>query len=89
MVSDYAILVLSRIREELAGIALLLAFAADLLLVPLIPTALSLHTFDQMTEFLAGLEDGGPRMLAFFSMVDRRKRLHRDPEEHDGIRRRT
>jgi cellulose biosynthesis protein BcsQ len=52
--------------------------AADLLLVPLIPTTLSLHTFDQLTEFLAGLEDSGPRVLAFFSMVDRRKRLHRE-----------
>jgi chromosome partitioning protein len=52
--------------------------AADLLLVPLIPTTLSLHTFDQLTEFLAGMEGGGPRVLAFFSMVDRRKRLHRE-----------
>jgi chromosome partitioning protein len=55
--------------------------AADLLLVPLIPTALSLHTFEQLIEFLAGLEDGGPRVLAFFSMVDRRKRLHREVVE--------
>jgi chromosome partitioning protein len=52
--------------------------AADLLLVPLIPTTLSLHTLDQLSEFLAGLEDRRPRMLAFFSMVDRRKRLHRE-----------
>jgi cellulose biosynthesis protein BcsQ len=52
--------------------------AADLLLVPLIPTTLSLHTFDQLTEFLAGLEGSRPRVLAFFSMVDRRKRLHRE-----------
>jgi len=52
--------------------------AADLLLVPLIPTTLSLHTFDQLAEFLAGMEGGGPRVLAFFSMVDRRKRLHRE-----------
>jgi chromosome partitioning protein len=52
--------------------------AADLLLVPLIPTTLSLHTFDQLTEFLAGMKGGGPRVLAFFSMVDRRKRLHRE-----------
>lgn len=52
--------------------------AADLLLVPLIPTTLSLHTFDQLTEFLAGLEGRRPRVLAFFSMVDRRKRLHRE-----------
>jgi cellulose biosynthesis protein BcsQ len=52
--------------------------AADLLLVPLIPTTLSLHTFDQLTEFLAGLKDSRPHVLAFFSMVDRRKRLHRE-----------
>jgi chromosome partitioning protein len=56
--------------------------AADLLLVPLIPTTLSLHTFDQLTDFLAGSEDSGPRMLAFFSMVDRRKRLHREIVDH-------
>jgi chromosome partitioning protein len=52
--------------------------AADLLLVPLIPTTLSLHTFDQLTEFLGGLEGRRPRVLAFFSMVDGRKRLHRE-----------
>jgi chromosome partitioning protein len=52
--------------------------AADLLLVPLIPTTLSLHTLDQLSEFLAGLAGRRPRVLAFFSMVDRRKRLHRE-----------
>ena len=52
--------------------------AADLLLVPLVPTTLSLRTFDQLTQFLAGLEGKRPRVLAFFSMVDRRKRLHRE-----------
>jgi cellulose biosynthesis protein BcsQ len=51
---------------------------ADLLLVPLIPTTLSLHTFDQLTGFMAGLEGDPPHVLAFFSMVDRRKRLHRE-----------
>lgn len=52
--------------------------AADLLLVPIIPTTLSLHTLDQLTEFLAGLEGRRPRVLAFFSMVDGRKRLHHE-----------
>jgi chromosome partitioning protein len=55
--------------------------AADLLLVPLIPTTLSLHTLDQLSEFLAGLEGSRPHVLAFFSMVDRRKRLHREVVE--------
>ena len=52
--------------------------AADLLLVPLIPTTLSVRTLDQLTEFIAGFEGRQPRVLAFFSMLDRRKRLHRE-----------
>ncbi len=51
--------------------------AVDTLLVPLIPTTLSLRTFDQLTGFIAELDDPRPGVLAFFNMVDRRKRLHR------------
>ena len=50
--------------------------AADLLLVPLIPTTLSVRTLDQLTEFVAGFAGHRPDVLAFFSMIDRRKRLH-------------
>ncbi len=51
--------------------------AADLLLVPLIPTTLSVRTLDQLTGFLAGFDRRRrPKILAFFSMIDRRKRLH-------------
>jgi chromosome partitioning protein len=50
--------------------------AADLLLVPLIPTTLSVRTLDQLTEFVAGFNGHRPGVLAFFSMIDRRKRLH-------------
>jgi chromosome partitioning protein len=50
--------------------------AADLLLVPLIPTTLSVRTLDQLTEFVAGFNGHQPDVLAFFSMIDRRKRLH-------------
>jgi len=50
--------------------------AADVLLVPLIPTTLSVRTLDQLTEFVGGLPKHRPDVLAFFSMVDRRKRLH-------------
>ncbi len=52
--------------------------AADLLLVPLIPATLAVRTFDQLTDFVAGLDDGRPEVRAFFSMVDARKRLHHD-----------
>jgi chromosome partitioning protein len=50
--------------------------AADLLLVPLIPTTLSVRTLDQLTDFIAGFSGHRPQVLAFFSMMDRRKRLH-------------
>jgi chromosome partitioning protein len=50
--------------------------AADVLLVPLIPTTLSVRTLDQLTEFVAGFNGHRPQVRAFFSMVDRRKKLH-------------
>jgi chromosome partitioning protein len=50
--------------------------AADLLLVPLIPTTLSVRTLDQLTAFIADFAGHRPEILAFFSMLDRRKRLH-------------
>jgi cellulose biosynthesis protein BcsQ len=52
--------------------------ASDTLLVPLIPATLSLRTFDQLTRFVAETDGRRPEVVAFFSMVDRRKRLHRD-----------
>jgi chromosome partitioning protein len=61
--------------------------AADLLLIPLIPTTLSVRTLDQVTEFVADMDRQRPAILAFFSMVDRRKRLHREiAEELPGKR---
>jgi chromosome partitioning protein len=54
--------------------------AADTLLVPLIPSTLTLRTFEQLGEFLDEV-DRRPDVLAFFSMVDRRKRLHRQVVE--------
>jgi len=50
--------------------------AADLLLVPLIPTTLSVRTLDQLTDFIGDFNGDRPDVLAFFSMIDRRKRLH-------------
>ncbi|MDR0341866.1 MAG: ParA family protein [Nocardiopsaceae bacterium] len=55
--------------------------AAGTVLVPLIPTTLSVRTLDQLTEFIAGLPAPRPDVLAFFSMTDRRKRLHREITE--------
>jgi cellulose biosynthesis protein BcsQ len=37
---------------------------------------LSVRTLDQLTEFLSGFNGHRPDVLPFFSMIDRRKRLH-------------
>jgi len=55
--------------------------AVSTLLVPIIPTTLSERTFDQLTAFIERLDGDRPDVLAFFSMLDRRKRLHRDIAE--------
>ena len=51
--------------------------AADALLVPIVPATLSSRTFDQLRKVV---RDSGeaPQLFAFLSMVDRRKRLHRE-----------
>jgi chromosome partitioning protein len=51
--------------------------AAGILLVPLIPTTLSVRTLEQLTGFVAEL-DHPPALFPFFTMVDGRKRLHRE-----------
>ena len=51
--------------------------AADILLIPLIPTTLSVRTLEQLTEFVGEL-DHPPTLIPFFTMVDGRKRLHRE-----------
>ncbi len=50
--------------------------ATDVLLVPIIPATLSSRTFEQIEKLL--VQEDGPRVMAFFSMVDKRKHLHRD-----------
>jgi chromosome partitioning protein len=51
--------------------------AAGTLLVPLIPTTLSVRTLEQLAGFVAEL-DRPPALFPFFTMVDGRKRLHRE-----------
>ena len=52
--------------------------AADALLVPLIPATLSSRTLDQLDAVRRHGARRDPQVLAFFSMVDGRKRLHRE-----------
>jgi cellulose biosynthesis protein BcsQ len=56
--------------------------AADALVVPTIPTTLSLRSLDQLTAHLESMRDRQrPRVLPFFSMVDQRRSLHRTVSE--------
>jgi cellulose biosynthesis protein BcsQ len=52
--------------------------AAEGLLLPLIPTTLSLRTYQQLLDFLEGNSIRELELMPFFSMVDRRKRMHLD-----------
>ena len=54
--------------------------AADVLLVPIVPSPLSLRTLDQVVDF-AGSSGAHPQIIAFLSMVDSRRALHRDVVE--------
>jgi cellulose biosynthesis protein BcsQ len=54
--------------------------AADALLVPIIPATLSSRTLQQLRDVVPD----GVRVLGFFSMADRRKRLHREVMDELG-----
>lgn len=52
--------------------------AADYLVMPIIPTTLSLQTFEQVQDYLSTHFQEKPKLIPFFSMVDQRKSLHRE-----------
>jgi chromosome partitioning protein len=52
--------------------------AADALVVPLLPTPLSARTLEQLIEFVAARRWHDLNVLPFFSMVDRRRSLHKE-----------
>jgi len=56
--------------------------AADILLSPIIPTTLSLRTLEQLKKFIEDHELNDLKLIPFFSMADRRKKMHRDIIEH-------
>jgi chromosome partitioning protein len=64
-----------------AGISLLsenVLRAADLIIVPLVPTPLSLRMLGQLYEFIAREGWTDLTLLPFFSLVDRRRSLHQE-----------
>jgi chromosome partitioning protein len=48
------------------------------LVVPIIPSTLALRGFDQIVGYIEEEVERPPQMVPFFSMVDGRKKLHRE-----------
>lgn len=51
-------------------------FAADVIVVPVIPTTLSLLALEQLYGFLDAVDGGSKKVRILFSMVEKRKKLH-------------
>jgi len=63
---------------------------SDILLSPIIPTTLSLRTLEQLEKFIEDNDLHNLELIPFFSMVDRRKKMHLDMmvnlvKSHPGI----
>ncbi|WP_348760348.1 ParA family protein [uncultured Salinisphaera sp.] len=52
--------------------------AAERVVVPVVPTPLSLRALDEVRHHVADNKVGKTRLRPFFSMADRRRKLHRD-----------
>jgi chromosome partitioning protein len=64
--------------------------ACDVLLVPLVPARLSVRTYDQLVDFVDTMPGRKPQVMGFLSMVDSRKKAHRDfaerlPQDHASV----
>jgi chromosome partitioning protein len=75
--SEYDVVVL----DAPAGISLLsenLFDAADMILVPVIPTTLSQRTYEQLLDFFKRFRHNRKKLIPFFSMVQTENELHRE-----------
>lgn len=52
--------------------------AVDLIVVPVVPSPLAMRAYEGIVEHVAARHGGKPPILPVFSMVDRRRRLHRE-----------
>lgn len=64
--------------------------ACDVLLVPLVPARLSVRTYDQLVDFVDTMPGRKPEVMGFLSMVDSRKKAHREfaerlPQDHASV----
>lgn len=66
----------SRLTEQVLKVA-------DLVYVPLVPTWLSLNSWKQFHDFVRDKKLGVKKLRPFFTLVDRRKKLHRELVEQN------
>lgn len=52
--------------------------ASDAVLMPVIPTTLSLRTYEIVKHYFESKDVGPDKLMCFFSMVDMRKKMHHD-----------
>jgi len=53
-------------------------YAADFILIPLIPTTLSMLTYQKLSKFFKNHKLSENRLIPFFSMVEGRKKMHQE-----------
>ena len=61
-------------------------FAADIILIPFIPTVLSWLSFKKLLDFFAKTGVDRKKLLVLFSMVDKRKKMHTEMMARFGNR---
>jgi len=76
-ISDYDILFLD-CPPNISLVSENIFFASDLILVPVIPTTLSVRTFQKLVDFFKKEKLPEEKLIPFFSMVENRKTLHAD-----------
>ena len=76
--ADQFDLVILDCAPALSRAAELVFNAADLVLVPLIPSPLSLRAYEQLKEFTAQKKYSDLKVVPFFTQVDRRRKLQNE-----------
>ena len=59
-----------------------LFYAADILLIPFIPTTLSLLSFSKLLDFFKQSKLDKKKLFVLFSMVEKRKKIHQEMLRH-------
>ncbi|MEP7144850.1 MAG: AAA family ATPase, partial [Ferruginibacter sp.] len=56
--------------------------ASDVVLMPIIPTTLSIRTYNMVKDYFKEKDLDSSKMMCFFTMVDLRKNMHNEIMEH-------